>query len=101
MTTQRALAELKELVDYIASDSSIDHAQKVRDGIIDIIASLETMPARNAIHRTATKKKYTYRYAPKWSYKIVYRIEEEPPTVNVVSIFHTSQHPIRLDKILE
>ncbi|NET38245.1 MAG: type II toxin-antitoxin system RelE/ParE family toxin [Cyanothece sp. SIO1E1] len=42
----------------------------------------------------------TYRRVLKWSYRIIYTIEEEDLLVIVVEIDHSNRNPVELEKIL-
>jgi plasmid stabilization system protein ParE len=72
----------------------------VADGILEAIETLEYLPHRHPVLRTIEKMEETYRFALKWRYKIIYRIIEDPPEVRVVTIFHSSQDPRELERIL-
>ncbi|MEL6717825.1 MAG: type II toxin-antitoxin system RelE/ParE family toxin [Bacteroidota bacterium] len=100
VTTFQALEQLSEIEDYLSEYRSTESAEYVVDGLIDAIESLERMPTRHPLLRTVEKKQYTYRYAPKWAYKIVFRIEEDPPIVFVITIVHSKQNTSWLDDIL-
>ncbi|MEM6321618.1 MAG: type II toxin-antitoxin system RelE/ParE family toxin [Bacteroidota bacterium] len=83
---------LKSIFNYIKEESSTTAANKVRKGLMDVIYGLAEMPSRHKIFPKISNKKYTYRRALKWSYKIVFVIDEEELVVRVVDIIHASQN---------
>ncbi len=100
VTTFQALDQLAEIEAYLSENRSDETAEYVVDGLIEAIESLENMPTRHPLLRLVEKKEYTYRYAPKWAYKIIFRVEENPPTVFVITIVHSKRDPSWLDDIL-
>ena len=101
ITVAQALDQLKSILEYIIERDSIGKAQIAHDGIIKTIESLKTMPYRNSVYRTVKKTKKTYRFVPQWSYNIIYRIEDDPPVVNVVTIANASQSSKEIEKYLK
>jgi len=84
--TPQALNQLYRIVNYIQKQGSNQNATIIYNGLIEAIESLKIMPKRNPVYRTVGKKRYEYRYQPKWSFNIIYRIEEAPPKVYIVTI---------------
>lgn len=101
VTTFQALDQLAEIEDYLRENRSEETAEYVVDGLVEAIEALENMPTKNPLLRLVEKKQYVYRYAPKWAYKIVFRVEENPPTVFVITIVLSRRNPSWLDDILE
>ena len=101
ITVAQALDQLQRIVEYITKNDSLGNAKIVNNGIIETIETLKTMPSRNSVYKTVKKTKETYRFIPKWSYNIIYRIEDDPPVVKVVTIAHAAQNPKRIEKLLE
>lgn len=100
VTTFQALDQLADIEDYLRENRSEETAEYVVDGLIEAIETLENMPTKHPLLRLIEKKQYTYRYAPKWAYKIVFRVEEHPPMVFVITIVHSKRNPSWLDDIL-
>ncbi len=100
ITVAQALDQLQRIIEYIKENQSEGNAQIVYDGILEAIESLQSMPYRNPVYRTIEEKKEAYRYIPKWSFNIIYRIENDPPVVYVVTIAHAAQHRKKIEKLL-
>ncbi len=91
--------ELRDELSYIRRKWSVKRAKTVNDGINDAIAELNSLPNRHPkLHRISDEER-TYRFVPKWSYMIIFRIEEAIRRVRVVSIFSSSQNPDKIDDI--
>lgn len=91
--TPRAQASLQRIVDYLEEHESVSVAEKVLYGILDAIDTLAIIPNRNSIEETVTTEKRLFRRLMKWSYKIVYTVNEEKIEVVVVEIRHGKQDP--------
>ncbi len=91
--TRTARAGMKEILDYLIANTSVEAADKVRKGLNEAIRSLKTMPSRNGMEHDISSEHLIYRRILKWSYKIVYTIEEDTIRVIVVDISHTKQDP--------
>ena len=100
ITTAQALNQLYRIVNYIQGQGSNQNASIVYNGLIEAIESLKTMPNRNPVYRTVKKKQYEYRYQPKWSFNIIYRIEEAPPKVYIVTIAGAAQSRAGIESLL-
>jgi len=101
VVSMEARDDLKRELDYIRRKWSVQRAKIVRDGISKAITKLDTFPgAHPKLHRICTEER-TYRFVPKWSYLIIFRIEIEEDQVRVVSIFSSDQEPENVDKIKE
>ncbi|MEM8525263.1 MAG: type II toxin-antitoxin system RelE/ParE family toxin [Bacteroidota bacterium] len=100
VTTFKALEQLTEIEDYLIDNQSVETASYVVEGLIEAIEALQNTPTRHPLLRLIEKKEFTYRYAPKWAYKIIFRVEENPPTVYVITIIHSKQDQTWLDDIL-
>jgi len=98
--SQRADDDLDQILNYILRKSrSVSVVEKVRQGIIDTIYTLEVLPYRNPKFIPGND---LYRYIPKWSYLIIYKVIEEAKTVLVVEIGHSSQdRQAIVDRLLE
>jgi len=91
--SSRAKADLRSIKKYLKENASDFTAEKVANGILDETEKLQKMPTGNSPFPEISSEKRTYRYARKWKYKIIFYIDEETKTVNVVKIHHSSQNP--------
>ena len=95
----RAQRSLNRISNYIAETASDEAAVKVEKGLLEAALNLTTLPNRHPIlHRT--KKGTIYRYVPKWSYKIIFTVEEGESNVIVIEMFHSSQDPAQVEESL-
>lgn len=94
--SDEAKASLQKIYYWLRENESLTTARKVRDGILDTIDSLAAMPQRHGIAREIDNDQIVYRRVLKWSYKIVFTIDEDEIEVLVVDIVHSKQHPQRL-----
>lgn len=101
ITVAQALDQLQRIIEYIEENDSESRAKIVYDGIIEAIESFQTMPYRNPVYRTVKKKKHEYRYQPQWSFNIIYRIENDPPVVYVVTIANAARGSSSIEALLE
>lgn len=91
--------DLRKELNYLRRKRSAQTARHVRDGIQDEINKLDHLPNRHPkLHRISDENR-TYRFAPKWAYMIIFRIEEAIKRVRVVSIFGGRQSRDKIDDI--
>ncbi len=89
--------DLRRELNYLRRERSDRVARHANRGIQDTIKSLETFPERHTkLHRISDEKR-TYRFVPKWSYLIVYRVAKA--VVRVVSIFNANQDDDKLNDL--
>ncbi|MBX2873053.1 MAG: type II toxin-antitoxin system RelE/ParE family toxin [Saprospiraceae bacterium] len=100
VVTARADQSLESIVDYLNQTASEEIAEKVRIGIVTEIRKLAAMPQKNPLLRGVDNLLITYRRVLKWSYRIIYTIEEEDLMVLVVEIDHSNRNPAELEKAL-
>ncbi len=98
--TAQALNQLYLIVNDIQKQGSNQNANIVYNGLIETIESLKIMPKRNPVYRTVEKKQYEYRYQSKWSFNIIYGIEEAPPKVYIVTIAGAAQDRVGIESML-
>ena len=87
---------LKKIYDWLKEEESLSVAQKVRAGILDAISKLVTMPQRHRILEEISDDQIVFRRVLKWSYQIIYFIDEQVIKVQVVEIIHSKTNPQRL-----
>jgi len=96
---QEARDELRKELAYIRRRSSAQQAKNVNRGIQEAIKSLATFPARHQIMEQIGTDQRVYHSFPKWSFLIIYRVEEKVLRVRVVSIFNTNQNPDKIEDV--
>lgn len=84
---------LKKIYDWLKEDESLFVAQKVRAGILDAISKLATMPQRHRILEEISDDQMVFRRVLKWSYQIIYFIDEQVIKVQVVEVIHSKRNP--------
>lgn len=91
--------DLRKELSYISENASLQSARYVNQGIQEVLSELFYMPERHPrLHRISSKERI-YRFVPKWSYIIIFRVEEAVQRVRVVSIFNARQAPDKLDTL--
>jgi plasmid stabilization system protein ParE len=91
-----AKASLKSIVAYLKQDSPVA-AQKVKQALVQLAASLQQMPDRFSAEPYLEGKTGNYRSVSKWHYKIIYRVMEQE--VHILDIFHTRKNPLEIEEI--
>ena len=93
--TPGAQADIKSIYDYLLENVSYQTAERVKAGIEEEIVKLAQMPESRGLLRGTTSNT-VYRRVLKWSYRIIFTIEEEELRVLVVRIDHEKSDPNRL-----
>jgi plasmid stabilization system protein ParE len=91
--SDEAKANLQRIFAYLRDEESMVVAEKVRDGIIETIEELSTLPHRHGIVNEISDEKVVYRRALKWSYKIIFTVDDDEVLVLVVDIIHAKRNP--------
>lgn len=86
-----AKQHLDAIYEYIAEDS-VPAARRVKKELIKLAHSLCDFPEKYSIDNEPEN----YRSVSKWSYKIIYEVTDE--YIIIADIFHTSQHPLKMNK---
>lgn len=93
-----AKASLDEIYAYIAEQESPEVGRQVKESLIDLAESLKSYPRKFPEEPVLKDEEEEYRYAVKWSYKLIYEITED--ALIIVDVFHTKQDPGKLkDKL--
>jgi toxin ParE1/3/4 len=79
----RAIADVGTIAEYIARDSAV-YASAVVSRILDTTRSLETFPFSGKI--TPEFNDETIREKLAYSYRIIYRIEDD--TITIITVIH-------------
>lgn len=88
-----ARTSLREIYDYLKTEVSETTAKKVRNGILDTIDELATIPHRHGIVQDISDDQVIFRNVSKWSYRIIFNIHEKQLSVRVVEIIHSKRDP--------
>jgi len=92
--TKRAFGQFERTIRYIKEEQGAAYAEIVLNKILETTKLLENSPKLGKVEPLLKHKKSKYRFLIVWSYKIIYRWDEEK--VIVARLFHTSQNPERL-----
>lgn len=91
--SDEAKDSLYRIYSWLKENESLKTAQKVRDGILEEIDQLVKMPQRHGIAQEIQNDQVVFRRILKWSYKIIFTIDEDIIEVLVVDIVHVKQDP--------
>ncbi|MCB0586997.1 MAG: type II toxin-antitoxin system RelE/ParE family toxin [Phaeodactylibacter sp.] len=100
VVTSQAEKSLGVIVSYLMETASYEVAERVRAGIIEEIRGLSAMPQRHGLLQGVDDLLITYRRVLKWSYRIIFTVEEETFLVLVVDIDHGKRNPEELKNVL-
>jgi len=89
--TPYAQNRLQDITEYLLENVSYEVANKVLNGILDSIDTLEKLPNAHAIEHDISTRKQIFRKIFKWEYKIIYTVKEKQIEVVVVEILHNKQ----------
>ena len=92
--SHRATNQLEREVKYIREEQGFSYAKIVVEKILSSTRNLESTPRIGQVEPLLEHKKSEYRYLVVWSYKVIYKVEED--RVVVSRVFHTSQDPNKL-----
>ncbi|OAV43585.1 type II toxin-antitoxin system RelE/ParE family toxin [Lewinella sp. 4G2] len=92
---KEARDDLREELKYLRQRRSIEVARHVNRGIQETIRSLDTFPERHSMLEKISDGERTFRFVPKWSYLIVYRVTKME--VRIVAIFNAHQDDEKID----
>ena len=88
--SKKAKESLKEYCDFIKKDS-VPAAKRVRLEILKATRNLNIYPEKFQIDEYYPNNTGNIRRLFRWSYRIVYEINEE--TIDILNVLHTSQEP--------
>ncbi len=92
----KAKEALKAITLFIKEESPTA-AKKVRRELLKLTASLKHMPERFSTEPYLEHKGNDYRSISKWSYKIIYRVNENE--VRILEIVHTSRNTTIIEAV--
>ena len=93
-----AKQSLKEFYNWLQENESQSVASKVRDGLLQSIDALGERPDKNGLLKEMIGSEIEYRRVLKWSYKVIFTIEEQVKEVKVVDIVHSRRSPKYIQK---
>ncbi len=100
--TSAAESQIDDIVFYLEQNRSELAAEKVKRGIFEAIEGLIEMPHRYGLLRGMPNPQITFRRVLKWSYIIVFHIDEDDKKVMIVDVSHSRQDPQKLiDRLTE
>lgn len=83
--TDSAIADLKEICDYISHDNP-SASEKVGRGILDHVRILETFPLIGPVY--PRRSSGAIREIVYWKCRIFYEVMEKPKRVHILRIWH-------------
>jgi plasmid stabilization system protein ParE len=89
---------LRDIYDYLYDHVSFDTAEHVKDGLEAEIAKLSQSPEANGLlqgHNSTT----VYRRVLKWSYRIIFTVEEQQLTVEIIRVDSQKANPASLEDL--
>ena len=94
--TSRAEESLEQIILSLEEEVSSETAERVRKGLLEAIEKLERYPESNSIVQEISDDEVTYRRVLKWSYRIIYTIEETVKIVFVLDVDYPRGDPQKL-----
>ncbi|MCB0705323.1 MAG: type II toxin-antitoxin system RelE/ParE family toxin [Saprospiraceae bacterium] len=96
--TPGAQNDIRNIYDYLMENASYESAERVRLGIEEEMINLADMPESKGLLQGTTSQT-VYRRVLKWSYRIIFTIEEAELRVLVVRIDHEKMDPAGLENL--
>ena len=96
VVTEKASKNLELIVLYVKEEVSLRTADKIRLSLLDAISKLSEHPESNGILHEISDKKTIYRRVIKWSYRVIYHIDEEQKLIYVMDVDHVKRNPNKL-----
>jgi Plasmid stabilization system protein len=89
--SKRALSQLERNIRYIKEERGVTFGQIVLDKILGSVSRLTSFPLSGSIEPLLKHKKSEYRFVMAFSYKVIYRVQENKIVIS--RVFHTSRNP--------
>lgn len=96
--SRAAQQHLRDIYDYLYDNVSYETAEHVKDGLESTIAKLSQSPEANGLLRGHSSS-IIYRRILKWSYRIIFTIEEEQLIVEVIRVDNQKVNPTSLEDL--
>ena len=91
--------KLRDIHEYNAENVSDDYAQKVSRGLIQEARKLNKLPDSRPLLPISQPSDPPYRYAKKWSFKIIFRVFQSNDQVQVEEFLHDAENPEKWDNL--
>ena len=91
--TRPAANSLRKIIDYYRRKASPKVARKVRRNLLDETKTLERLPESKPLLPVKETSEPPYRYAKKWSFKIIFQVHKKDDTVSVIDYLHDKENP--------
>jgi len=98
--TPQAREHIADIFRYLQENVSEDTARHVAEGIANEIEKLEKFSTGLPIVHEISTEDEVYRFALKWRYKIIFFVNEEDKTVEIIAVTHSSQDTDRLKDLI-
>ena len=100
--TSLAESQIDDIILYLEDQVSRAVADKVKRGIYDAIEGLIEMPSRHGILQEVSGGEITFRRVLKWSYIIVFHVDDRTRKVTIMDVSNRNQDPQKLiDRLKE
>lgn len=97
--TDFAFNELNKIYLYYRNHVSKKTALKIVSGIVLNIKILEEQPEIGQVEQLLKGKKEKFRYLLSKNYKIIYWINYEKSSIEIVDVFDVRQNPIKMNQV--
>lgn len=96
--TDFAKHELQENFKYLKENVSLKVARKETQKIVKETRRLKKQPEIGQIEELISERKQEFRYLVHQTYKIIYWINIEKSQIEIVDVFDTQQHPLKIKR---
>jgi plasmid stabilization system protein ParE len=97
--TDFSKSELQNIFAYFKEKAGIRISRKLINGIIKETRRLSEHPLIGQHEELLSDRKEGFRYLVYRNYKIIYWVNNEKNHVEIVDVFDTRQHPIKIKRI--
>lgn len=94
-----AIEKLQSIHDNYKDFDTANLAFKIKNGLLKESKKLKTFPSSKPKLRTKKQVIPPYRYAQKWSFKIIFQILASEATVLILDFIHDKENPVKWDSI--
>ncbi len=95
----QARSDAREAAAFIRDQAGPDQARRWKNGLLDAIASLSEMPLRCAVAPESQELGAQMRQLVYYSHRVLFRVIEAPPRVEVLRVYHSARAPLRLEDL--